>query len=242
MILKKDYDTDLYGFKESLYKDSWIIEPLYNGVETLQNGFYIVHIIDENWNYKYGLVDPNGIELFTATHKYISCLRNEEGQSINFLYVDYDGEINIYDFKKNKIIDTIFNSLSIEVSNGLRPFEINGLYGYLDNNFEQKIRAKYEIVDLFKEGLGRVRYNKKFGFINADGVEIIKCHYDDAKNFSESRALVKNKPENLSDLHWNFRKVDTFYGFIDTEGKTVIPLGKYIYGSLKPDFKVNRET
>ena len=46
-------------------------------------------------------------------------------------------------------------------------------------------------MDVFHEGLARVKKNGKYGYINKEGEEVIKCQYDDASNFHEGLAAVK---------------------------------------------------
>jgi hypothetical protein len=53
----------------------------------------------------------------------------------------------------------------------------------------------------------------KYGYINEDGIEIIKCKYDDADSFSEGLAKVGHGG-------WS----DRVYGFINEKGEEIIPL------------------
>lgn len=59
------------------------------------------------------------------------------------------------------------------------------------------------------EGLSRVEYNWKYGFIDTSGKEVIPLKYDNADDFSEGLARVK---------------LNGKWGYIDTSGKEVIPL------------------
>lgn len=82
---------------------------------------------------------------------------------------------------------------------------------------------KYLSTSEFKEGLLLIRDNKseKFGFMDKMGDIVIKCKYDEAKAFSNERALV--------------RKGDKWH-FIDKKGKIVI---KNIRPSLMTQFSEN---
>ncbi len=75
-----------------------------------------------------------------------------------------------------------------------------------------KVRAykkdDYDEVRNFQEGLAVVSKNKKYGFINKNGKEVIPRIYDDVFDFSEGLApVLKNEK----------------YGFIDKHGQEVIP-------------------
>lgn len=72
---------------------------------------------------------------------------------------------------------------------------------------------KYDWKDEYYEGLAMVKLDKKYGFIDKTGKEVIPIKYDDAESPSEGLAKVK-----LNDK----------YGFIDKTGKEVIPI-KYDY-------------
>jgi hypothetical protein len=53
--------------------------------------------------------------------------------------------------------------------------------------------SKYDYVGDFSEGLARVRLasNRKYGFVNEEGKEVIACIYDDVQDFSKGLARVQ---------------------------------------------------
>ena len=73
--------------------------------------------------------------------------------------------------------------------------------------------SKYERLFEFKEDLGMVIYNNKFGFINKEGYEVIKPEYDDARSFKEGRAAVKKANKWFFINKYN-EKVSSDYDFI----------------------------
>lgn len=96
----------------------------------------------------------------------------------------------------------------------------NGKYGYvgpLNMNEKIVIPAKYDGAYTFSEGLGPVRLNDKWGYIDKTGTEVIPCQYDEANGFSEGLAAVE---------------LNGKYGYIDKSGTLVIP---YKY-DLAPPF------
>lgn len=66
----------------------------------------------------------------------------------------------------------------------------------------------YESVYYFYDGLSRVSMNKKYGFVDSTGKEVIPLKYESASSFSEGLAAVKLNGKT---------------GFIDKKGKTVVP-------------------
>jgi len=66
---------------------------------------------------------------------------------------------------------------------------------------------QYDLADDFINGMARVSKDKKFGFIGTDGKILIPLKYNNAHNFSEGVAAVKEDK----------------WGFINEKGNYVIP-------------------
>ncbi|MET0752347.1 MAG: protein kinase [Pyrinomonadaceae bacterium] len=60
----------------------------------------------------------------------------------------------------------------------LTAFSSAGRYGYQDAIGKTVIPPKYEEAESFNNGLGRVMLNKKYGYINSRGVEVIPVKFD----------------------------------------------------------------
>jgi hypothetical protein len=91
----------------------------------------------------------------------------------------------------------------------LTPFRKGEKWGYRDAIGKVIVRAKYKFAYTFSEGLAMVS-NKKVGFIDKTGKEVIPLKYDAASRFYEDGlAMVK---------------LNGKVGFIDKTGKGVIPL------------------
>ncbi|NUU75326.1 WG repeat-containing protein [Paenibacillus xylanilyticus] len=80
-------------------------------------------------------------------------------------------------------------------------------YGFIDKTGKIVIKAKYEQILAFSEGLAPVKQNDKWGFIDKQGKVIIKPQYYDALPFSEGLAAVNGTGG---------------WGFIDKNGKKVV--------------------
>ena len=75
------------------------------------------------------------------------------------------------------------------------------------SNSKKVVKCKYDLAYDFSEGLGKVKRDAKFGYVDKTGKEVIKCKYNDLGEFSEGMAVVAR---------------DGKYGFIDNTGKEVI--------------------
>ena len=80
--------------------------------------------------------------------------------------------------------------------------------------------AYFRSIGPFKDGLAKVSkgpggFDDKWGYINTDGKIVVPLKYEEAKDFSNGRALVTINNKN---------------GFIDTKGKLIVPL-KWNYAS-----------
>ncbi len=81
--------------------------------------------------------------------------------------------------------------------------------------------SKYEIQGPFCNRLARVRMNKKWGYIDTNGVEIVKPKYIQVENFKEGLAKVRGQKG---------------WGLIDTTG-TLILVAEFNYISDFTDGK-----
>lgn len=68
--------------------------------------------------------------------------------------------------------------------------------------------GKYDWQDDFNDGFVRVELDRKTGFINEDGEEIVPCKYDEASDFSEGLAIVE---------------AEGLCGFVNEKGEESIP-------------------
>lgn len=54
------------------------------------------------------------------------------------------------------------------------------------------VPPKYHYIGDFSEGRAKVRFDKKYGFVNLDGKEIVECVWDYAEDFKDGKALVQS--------------------------------------------------
>lgn len=95
-------------------------------------------------------------------------------------------------------------------SEGLAPAVKRNLFGFLNRKGEWQFRvAKNLTFNEFKGGLSRAKKGKLVGYLNTSGAWQIPAKWQDAWDFSEKRAIVREAGK---------------YGFIDQIGDLVIPL------------------
>src|SRR6185503_20546010 len=91
----------------------------------------------------------------------------------------------------------------------LEAYEDGGKYGIKESvSGKIIVRAKYDEIYPFTEGLAMVTLGGKSGYLDKSGKEVIIPQYPEANAFSEGLAAV------LTDESW---------GFIDKTGKIIIP-------------------
>lgn len=105
-------------------------------------------------------------------------------------------------------------------------------YGFIDTTGKLVVPMIYNSAGDFSGGMASVGINderfsvsfkNKYGFIDKAGKIVIPISYDSVRDFSDGLALAGR---NISDLNVQFSEPPE-YGYIDTNGNTVIPM---IYG------------
>lgn len=89
-------------------------------------------------------------------------------------------------------------------------------WGYISIFLDEICELKYDEANIFIDGLGCVKLNGKYGFVNTDGEEICEIKYDQVWLFSkEGIALVE---------------IDGKYGFINKNGEEILEVKYDISG------------
>lgn len=177
----------------------WIIKPgLYKNIAFLDGDLFKFYkndkkvcIIDASTKdiYEYPLFDD--IE-FDRENVFIA------NKNSSFFHVDKAG---------NKLSDKTYESIYY-LKDGFSAVRLNGLWGFIDENFNQAVDFKFYDVHSFYENYAAVMdKDNKWGFIDTAGNVAIDFQYDEAGNFSEDLAAVKQGDK---------------WGYIDKNGKEVI--------------------
>ena len=177
----------------------WIIKPsLYKNIAFLDEDLFKFHkndkevcIIDAITKeiFEYPLFDD--IE-FDRENVFIA------NKSSSFFHVDKAG---------NKLSDKTYESI-YSIKDGFSAVKLNGLWGFIDENFNQVIDFNFYDVHLFYENYAAVMdKDNKWGFIDTAGNVAIDFQYDEVENFREDLAAVRQGDK---------------WGYIDKNGKEVI--------------------
>jgi hypothetical protein len=137
---------------------------------------------------------------------------------IQFLLSEFRGYI---DYAKNKLIRLERKKLLLEKQ--LIPYRKGDKLGFCDADKNVVIEPKYDDVDLFVEGLAKVKLDGNFGFINQEGKEITPINYYLVYPFSGAMACVCIG----FDIPFHSGMRQQTYGFIDKSGNEIIKSDTY---------------
>jgi hypothetical protein len=99
-------------------------------------------------------------------------------------------------------------------SNGLASVELNGEYGLINRFGQFIVQPMYSFINPFSEGLAIVMDDKGFKVINERGKVVTHKAYSYIGNYQNDRAIFAGTTADGSYL----------YGFLNKQGKEVIPL------------------
>ncbi|MBN8865102.1 MAG: WG repeat-containing protein [Sphingobacteriales bacterium] len=140
-----------------------------------------------------------------------------------------------------------FAGILSAASQQLKPFVVNGKWGYRDANDQIIVEPQYDMAFLFEGDMALVILNNKRGFIDKTGKLVIPLKYDGADNFSGDIAqveingkwgLLDKSGKEITPVKYNYigkyadglyrisagKGKDAKWGFIDKTGKEVIPV------------------
>lgn len=201
-ITYSDYNSGIIN------KSGKEVVPLVYGSIYIGKGFIVADL-----NGKSGLLDKTGKKLTPLKYSYIGRIND------GLVQVGLDGKYGIAD-KTGKELTAIKYDYILSLSKGVAIAEREEKY-YTVTKTGKETLLNYEKVGFENFGLMLVQKNKKYGFINAIGAEVIPLKYDNAWDFSSY-----SQTGYLSNV-----RLGTRSGFIDTTGKEVIPL-KYDWAGL----------
>ncbi len=101
------------------------------------------------------------------------------------------------------------------------PFMKNGKYGFMNEDGQIIIDAKFQFVEGFNEGLSSFAENDKVGFIDKKGNIRIAPKYDGVSAIVQGLFIVEN---------------DDLFGLIDRKGKVIMPCKYNDIGELSEGF------
>jgi hypothetical protein len=106
---------------------------------------------------------------------------------------------------------------------GMACVDINGGRGYIDHRGKLVIQPQFGPKSQdFSEGIAAVQIEEKMGYIDKSGKIVITARFDEAYNFSEGLAEVRNQTETKTPGGRDIRSSSEDIFFIDHSGKPAI--------------------
>lgn len=116
--------------------------------------------------------------VFTKNKK-ISCIYDVKNKLVQ--------NLNDYDWIDENQLD----DFELEKKGGLVQVRKNGKTGLINKHHIQVVPTIYDYASpVFREGMLLVNLDKKWGFLDTKGKEVIPCMYEDATDFNEGYATV----------------------------------------------------
>jgi hypothetical protein len=143
---------------------------------------------------------------------------------------------------------------------GLAAGNINGKWGFINQNGEWVIPPQYEYAMNFQDGLACVKENGRYGYINKEGKMSIDAIYIDAVSFSDGLASVFDgdmwfiiETSGMARENFDYSHLDTshpiifhegyslvsksnLYGYVDKKGVLAIPAIYYYARDMSDGF------
>ena len=155
--------------------------------------------------------------------------------------------------KGNRILPCKYDEV-IKLSNNLAKVRLLNKWGLINNERVEIVPCKYDYINDFDDGFAKVRINDKYGLIDTNGKEIVSCKYKNISKFYEGLAAVdfgfinKDGIEVIKGFSTTPKKTFNNYArfsngianvfndegiccYINKEGKVIIPI---IYESISP--------
>ncbi|HMQ88481.1 MAG TPA: WG repeat-containing protein [Flavilitoribacter sp.] len=153
-------------------------------------------VVEPRFSFAFDLV--NNVGIVASDGKW--GLVNSKGK--NLIPCKYDG-IEFLENTDNKIV---------------RVYVQEPKYGLIDTLGRIAVNATYDEIGSFAEGRLAVKRNGMWGFVNADGIEVIPCRFREVRDFSQGLAAVK---------------LGYKWGFIDKQGDVAIDFKYRRAGNFK---------
>lgn len=208
-------------------KGEMVIEPRFSGPMMFYNGLAKFKL-ERGLFSTYGFVNTKGDTIIYPSFEKASnfsdglCMASKDGQ--NYGYINTKGEWVIQPtmpLESAIKINGEYDYSDKDFSNGHIAVMQERKFGLMDKTGKLVLACTFDFIGQFAEGLAPARKDTLYGYIDLKGNWIVKPAYSSAEAFHHGLAAVS-----LGDYS------DRKYGFINREGKVVIPLT--IYGNYNP--------
>jgi hypothetical protein len=128
-----------------------------------------------------------------------------------YQFITLNGQEIPTEIPKFKVREGYFGFDFKAIQDGLMPISVNNKWGYLSSGGSLAISIKYDAANDFEGGFAAVKIGSRYVIINKSGEETVieESGLLDVNHFSEGLA--------------SFRAKNKEFGFMNTQGKTVIP-------------------
>ena len=186
------------------------------------NAYGLIPVTNEG---KHGFLDSEGREALPCFFSYISefkdgYARTNYGGSMALRDEPYGGQWGLIDTLGRETIPCRYYDLAAP-GEGLAAFRLEqfGNYGYVDVKGNVAISPRFAVARPFSNGVAVVSYNNvNFGLVDRNGSEISSFRYKRIGKFNDGLA-----PFNTDLYGMNFQGMEPRCGYIDTEGREVLP-------------------
>lgn len=180
-----------------------ITEFKYHGITRISNDLSIVRK-----GSKYGIIDDNFQEIVPVLYDeiedylYNQKLKLKVGDKWGWAYFDENLHYTLSPFLYEEFED---------FSDGLALVKKNGMYGFINENWDEVIPFVYEEAFPFLDGISSVKHNEKWGVIDTNGDTLIPFEYEKLVNFSwlGPSAIVASKEGKV--------------GVVDRQNRVIVP-------------------
>lgn len=229
-LFTKKRSIELYLFTENgkwgyMDKNGKVkIKPIYDGCcfEKIDKcgcmqSFFSNELCRIKINNKYGVIDYRGKEIIKPQYDDLAFVDGEF-----FIMAKTNNKWGIIDLNNKIVFPFIFEDyLSCNKQNAIGSGVINGVSYLLNFKTKEMKPTNYDKIEWTNGNNAIVSKDKKFGYINQKGDQIIGLKFQDAYCFNNGLASVE---------------VDNKWGFIDTAGNMIInPQFDEAYGFLEYD-------
>lgn len=170
-------------------------------------------------NGKFGFINKKGEEIIPIEY-------DSAGVFISGIAVVFKGGKAGGINKKNETVIPLEYDLLGYFAEGFSSYKTNNLAGIMDANGKKITEPVFEGLGTFSEGLAPFMKDKKIGYVNTKGEIMIPAEYDSGNPFSDGYALISKIELKVNDPLSSGPAISTNpkVGFIDSNGKVVIPL------------------
>lgn len=180
--------NDLYGFLDSNFNK--IIDPVFSKVGTFSSD--LCYVKNDNYN---GFINKKGDQILdTSTFNFCEKFF---GQLASFAQIiENTGKQNGFiNTKGEVVVDPIYSMVYDFQLDLIVVGKNNGFLNLLNQEGKEIVEDIYssDVTLSFNDKLAKVKKKSKYGFIDLNGNEVIKCKFSGVENFRCSISVFKEK-------------------------------------------------